>query len=100
VPTTLETLLELTDRVETAIDTGDWQQANVLETERRTKLEELVLAGSHAAELAPILTALRDRTYRLAGLVDHHRRRVLREATMVSTGHAGAARYVENQGTG
>lgn len=95
--TTLEALLELTDRVQVAIDTGDWQQANQLELERREKLEEFVLAQRDAALLKPILTTLRDRTYRLVGLVEHQRRRVLREATMVSTGHAQAARYVATQ---
>jgi hypothetical protein len=98
VTTTLDTLLELTDRVQAAIDTGDWQRANQLEVERRAQLEDLVLAQRNAAALAPALASLRDRTYRLVGLVEHHRRRVLREATMVSTGHAAAARYVETQG--
>ena len=31
------------------------------------------------------------------GLVEHHRRRVLREATTGTAGHAAAARYVENR---
>jgi predicted NBD/HSP70 family sugar kinase len=95
--TTLDVLLDLTDRVQAAIDSGDWQQANALEVERRGKLEELVAGGGNSAEIAAILTDLRDRNYRLVGLVEHHRRRVLREATMVSTGHAGAARYAEAQ---
>ena len=92
----LDTLLELTDRVQTAIDAGDWQQANDLETERRAQLERLV-AEQTAMDVRSVLDALAQRTYRLIGLVEHHRRRVLREATTVTAGHAAAARYVENR---
>jgi hypothetical protein len=91
----LETLLELTDRVQSAIDAGDWQRANELEAERRALLEQLVHAGAGDAELTAGLSALQQRTHALIGLAEHHRRRVLREATMVRTGHAAAAHYAE-----
>jgi hypothetical protein len=95
VTTALDTLLELTDRVQAAIDAGDWQQANELETERRAQLEKLV-AEQAAMDVRSVLDALAQRTHRLIGLVEHHKRRVLREATTVTAGHAAAARYVEN----
>jgi len=96
VATAFDTLLELTDRVQAAIDAGDWQQANELETERRTQLEQLVVEQT-AMEVRSVLDALAQRTNGLIGLVEHHRRRVLREATAVTAGHAAAARYVENR---
>lgn len=92
--TTLDTLLELTDRVQAAIDAGDWPQANELESERRNQIERLV-AEQTAMDIRSVLDALRHRTHRLIGLVEHHRRRVLREATTVTAGHAAAARYAE-----
>jgi isocitrate dehydrogenase kinase/phosphatase len=95
VTTALDTLLELTDRVQAAIDAGDWQQASELESERRVQLEKLV-AEQTAQDVRSALDAVAQRTHRLIGLVEHHRRRVLREATTVTAGHAAAARYVEN----
>ena len=94
--TALDTLLELTDRVQAAIDAGDWQQANEIESERRAQLERLV-AEQTAMDARPVLEALAHRTHCLVGLVEHHRRRVLREATTVTAGHAAAARYAENR---
>ena len=92
--TALDTLLELTDRVQAAIDAGDWQQANELEGERRVQLERLV-AEQSAMDIRSVLDALAQRTHRLIGLVEHNRRRVLREATTVTAGHAAAARYAQ-----
>lgn len=94
--TALDTLLELTDRVQAAIDAGDWPQANELESERRAQIERLV-AEQTALDIRSVLDALAQRTHRLVGLVEHQRRRVLREATTVTAGHAAAARYVENR---
>jgi hypothetical protein len=93
--TLLEAVLDLTDRVQAAIDAGDWAAANELETLRRAQLEKLILAGDGAVPLTGVLDAIQQRTYKLIGLVEHHRRRVLREATTVTTGHAAAARYAE-----
>jgi hypothetical protein len=82
--------------VQAAIDAGDWQQANELESDRRAQIERLV-AEQTAMDVRSVLGALAQRTHRLIGLVEHHRRRVLREATTITAGHAGAARYVENR---
>ena len=94
--TALDVLLDLTDRVQSAIDAGDWQHANELESERRAQIERLV-AEQTAMDVRSVFEALAQRTHRLIGLVEHHRRRVLREATTVTAGHLGAARYVENR---
>jgi hypothetical protein len=96
--TDLNALFELTDRVEAAIGAGDWQRANELESERRAELERLVRLHGDPADRAPVLNAAQSRTHRLIGLVEHHRRRVLREAATIRTGHAAAVRYVEVRG--
>jgi hypothetical protein len=87
------TIIELTDRVQAAIDGGDWSQAQVLETERRRLLEQLAASGVSKTELEPTLAELAARNQRLIGLVQHHRRRVLREAAVAQSAHAGAAVY-------
>lgn len=89
------TVLELTDRVEAAIDAGDWQLAHELEGARAAELERLVQVHADTAERQAVMDALQSRTHRLIGIVEHHRRRVLREAATVKTGFTGAARYVE-----
>jgi ribosome-associated protein YbcJ (S4-like RNA binding protein) len=93
--TQLETILSLTDQVQAAIDSGEWQQAHALETERRTALEQLIEESGVGADGGTALAALEERNLRLIGLVEHHKRRVLREATTVNTGHAAAAAYAE-----
>jgi hypothetical protein len=85
--------LELTDRVQNAIDGGDWAQAQEIETQRRAVLEELAAAALSGAELAPTFAALAERNHRLIGLVEHHRRRVLREAAVARTARDAAAAY-------
>jgi hypothetical protein len=95
--TKLDALVELSDRVEAAIGAGNWQRANELEAERRAEIERLVGVYADPADRVPVINAAHSRTYHLIGLVEHHRRRVLREATTVRTGHAAAVRYVEMQ---
>jgi hypothetical protein len=91
----LDNILALTDRVQEAIDGGDWQLASDIEAERRTELERFVAECSGAANLADALVLLEQRNHRLVGLVEHHKRRVVRDATMVSASHAAAAAYAE-----
>jgi hypothetical protein len=86
------TVLELTDRVQAAIEAGDWAHAQELETERRRLLEQLATApdvGSHGATFA----ALEARNHRLIGLVEHQKRRVLRESAVARTAQFGVAAY-------
>lgn len=90
------TVIALTDRVQNAIDAGDWPRAQQLEAERRELLEQLAAAPDAPAEVAQTFAALDGRTRHLIGLVEHHKRRVLREAAVAKTGHNGAAAYADN----
>jgi uncharacterized protein YeaC (DUF1315 family) len=90
----VETVIALTDRVEAAIEAGDWPQAQQLEAERRQLLEQLALAHD-AQTLRETYTALETRNYRLIGLVEHQKRRVLREAAVARAARDGAAAYSE-----
>jgi hypothetical protein len=93
------TVLDLTDRVQAAIDDGDWPRAQELETERRRLLEQLA-AAPDGGDLKPTFVALEARNRRLIGLVEHHKRRVLREAAVARTGHDGVAAYVDVRSSG
>jgi hypothetical protein len=94
----LKTIFDLTDQVQSAIDAGDWQRANDLEVTRRARLEALVAEQGKGGELAPALVAIESRGSRLIGVVEDHRRAVLREAATVKTGHAAAAAYADADG--
>jgi hypothetical protein len=85
------TVIELTDRVEAAIESGDWLGAQQLESERRRLLEQLAVAGT--ADVRATFSALETRNSRLIGLVEHLKRRVLREAAVARTARDGAAAY-------
>lgn len=89
------TVLELTDQVHAAIDAGDWPRAREIETERRRLLEQLAATASAAGDLAPTFVELEARNHRLIGLVEHHKRRVLREAAVARTANEGAAVYAD-----
>ncbi|HLF11111.1 MAG TPA: hypothetical protein VJA26_07835 [Gammaproteobacteria bacterium] len=94
----LAAILELTDLVQAAINDGDWQRAHVLENERRGRLEELVAAQAQAQgdghdALRATLTGLQQRSQQMIGEVHHHRRRILREASMLKAGHEAAGAY-------
>jgi hypothetical protein len=91
----LDNILSLTDRVQQAIDCGDWQLASDIEAQRRSELERFVAQSSRAANFAEALVAIEQRNHRLIGLVEHHKRRVVRDATMVSASHAAAAAYAD-----
>jgi hypothetical protein len=91
-------LIELTDRVEAAIESGDWPLAQELESDRRRLLEELSSAPD-AGDKRATFAALEARNHRLVGLVEHQKRRVLREAAVARSAQAGAAAYAELGGT-
>jgi hypothetical protein len=91
--TPLAFVLDLTEKVQAAIDSGDWACAHTLELERRAALERL-LTGAHVAEeVRAALVDLHARNQRMIGEVHHHRRRMLRDAEIVKTGRAAAAAY-------
>jgi hypothetical protein len=88
--------IDLTDRVQAAIEAGDWPLAQELEGERRRVLEQLAAAADFRTEIVRTFTALEQRNHRLIGLVEHHKRRVLREAAVARTAHDGAVAYADN----
>jgi hypothetical protein len=88
------TVLDLTDQVQTAIEAGDWPRAQELETERRRLLEQLAVSPD-AGGLRATFASLEERNHRLIGLVEHLKRRVLREAAVARTAHDGAAAYAD-----
>ena len=90
----LQAVLEMTDRVQAAIAAGDWQAARDLEVLRRGLLEQwLAHVGLADARVATALNDLEQRGRHMVGDVQHHRRRVLRDAQTVTTGRAAAAAY-------
>ena len=90
----LRAVLEMTDRVQAALAGGDWQAARDLEVLRRGLLEQwLAQVGLADAGVAAALTDLEQRGRHMIGDVQHHRRRILREAQTVKTGRAAAAAY-------
>jgi hypothetical protein len=94
--TTLSAILDLTDQVQSAIDAGDWQRASDLESQRRALLAALVAEygiGEPGGELRGAFEALQQRNQRLLGEAHHHRRRVLREASILKTGQSAARAY-------
>ena len=93
---TLNSLLELTDEVQAAIDAGEWLRAADLEQRRRASLEAYVAeirAGGGTVDADAELGRLYERNQRLIGDVHHHRRRVLRDASIVRTGQAAVGAY-------
>jgi hypothetical protein len=90
---TLAQVLELTDRVQRAIDEGDWFAAQDLEKARLAALEQLVAERGTGGDMARSLAELHERNQKMIGEVHHHRRRVLRDASLVKTGQAAAAAY-------
>jgi hypothetical protein len=91
------TVLDLTDGVQAAIESGDGPRAQELETERRRLLEQLATAPGDAGDRRGVIAELETRTHRLIGLVEHHKRRVLREAAVARTAHDGVAAYADER---
>jgi hypothetical protein len=93
---TLQAVLDLTDQVHAAIAAGEWQRASDLETVRRDLLEQL-LGGTTPDSLplaaAAALAQLHERSHHLVGEVEHHKRRLLREASIVKIGREAARAY-------
>ena len=85
-------VISLTDRVEAAIESGDWLEAQVLEAERLGLLEQLAHAAEKS-ELTATFAELETRNFRLVGLVEHQKRRVLRESAVARAARDGAAAY-------
>lgn len=97
----LESVAALTDRVHAAVTGGDWARAHALDVERRALLEQLLAhAAAHGSRLdaAATLADLERRSQQLVGEVQQHRRRVLREASLLKTALAAAGAYGNSAG--
>jgi hypothetical protein len=97
----LARIIELTDRVHAAIAAGDWAGARDLDIERRMRLEQLLAMQTRrddTGELARVLSDLSSLTNRMIGEVEHHRRRVLREASTIKNGYAAVDSYAHEVG--
>lgn len=96
--TDLSRVLALTEQVEAAIAVGDWQQAAELEAERREALFALLerSGGRIESSLHDALSGIVARTRRMIGEAHHHRRALLREASMVRIGRKAADEYDRN----
>jgi hypothetical protein len=98
----LNAILALTDEVQAAIGNGEWETATELDRRRRAALDTLLLDLARdpalTASLQQALTDLQTRTYHLIGEVDHHKRRLVREASMVTTGRRAAREYAAVSG--
>jgi hypothetical protein len=98
VRTELAEIIDLTERVQAALDAGDWLRAGEIDAERRRRLERLVVERAELATDAiasDALAAVQRRTFEMIGQVHHHRRRVLREASTLRTGQAAVDSYGE-----
>ena len=92
-------VLEMTERVQTAITAGEWAQALELETQRRELLARCLdeQRGAGLENLVATLTDLQNTHNRLIGELFHHRRRLVREATTVRTGRRAVRAYGEHE---
>lgn len=94
----IDAIIALTDEVQAAIDAGDWVSAAALEARRLEALKALVAATAPSGGgdiVTEFLAATRQRGLELIGEVDHHKRRLERDASMIRTGHRAAGRYEE-----
>ncbi len=89
------TVLELTDQVQAAIGDGDWARAQELEDANVGTLLEQLAGAADGSDLKPTLLALEERNRGLIGLVEHHKRRIVREAAVARSGHEGTAAYAD-----
>lgn len=93
----LTAILDLTEQVQAAIDSGDWRRARDLDGERRDAIAQLVAERAGDAGLPSALADLYARNQRMLGDVDRERRRLLRESTLVTTGQAAVAAYADTR---
>ena len=94
----LQALADSQNAVQCAVDDGDWSRAAELEIEFRSCLAAVIdsMRDGSPAELSTLrqtLEAAVGRVARLIGEVAHHERRLVRDASMVSTGRRAAAAY-------
>jgi hypothetical protein len=91
----LTAILDLTEQVQAAIDSGDWQRARELEGTRCDAIAQLVAERAGDASLPNALADLYARNQRMLGDVDRERRRLLRESAGVTKAQAAVAAYAD-----
>jgi len=89
----LTAILDLTEQVQAAIDSGDWRRARELEAARCEAIAQLVAERAGDASLPSTLAALYARNQRMLGDVDRERRRLLQESALVTKAQAAVAAY-------
>jgi hypothetical protein len=89
----LTAILDLTEQVQAAIDSGDWRRARELEASRCEAIAQLVVERAGDASLPNALADLYARNQRMLGDVDRERRRLLRESSLVTKAQAAVAAY-------
>ena len=93
----VQRLASLTDAIQSAMDAGDWKQAATLAETRLETLRMLFAPGGAAgldAELfEKLLLDAQATNFRLIGEVDHHRRRLRREAELETSAERAVEHY-------
>jgi len=93
----LTAILDLTEQVQAAIDSGDWGRARELEIARRDAIVKLVAERAGDASLPGALANLYARNQRMLGDVDRERRRLLRDSALVTKAQAAVAAYADTR---
>lgn len=95
----IERLTQLTDTIQSAMDEGEWKRAAALAAQRLEVLRALFstsgASGVRGELFETLLREAQAANYRLIGEVDHHRRRLQREAELEAAGHHAVERYAE-----
>jgi hypothetical protein len=100
VDTDLKNLLAATEAIGDAITAGRWEEAALLEAQRRKELQAFI---SHQLQqevdpnsLGAAIQGLHERTFQLIGEVDHYQRKLVREAFVARTGRQAVATYARH----
>ena len=91
----LTAILDLTEQVQAAIDSGDWARARELEIARRDAIVQLVAERAGDASLPSALADLYARNQRMLADVDRERRRLLRDSALVTKAQTAVAAYTD-----
>ena len=96
----LKSLLAATEAIADAITAGHWEEAALLEAQRREGLKAFISRQLEQdvdpTKLAATIQELQQRTYRLMGEADHHQRKLVREAFVARTGRQAVETYARH----
>jgi len=100
MPPDLKSLLAATEAIGDAITAGQWEEAALLEAQRREGLQTFIRQqlqqNVDPRQLAATIEELQKRTYGLMGEADHHQRKLVREAFVARTGREAVASYARH----